>query len=120
MFPLIQTITMIVCRMMNRQLPMKLVTVSAIRAPNGASSYITLFTGWRLAGRLVLGRWPSWLTAHLLLAGGSARWAVREGRFGAILGAEAEERLAILTAHGPHPYGRRRLRLPLRPAHPAG
>ena len=45
MFPLIQMTTMTVCRMMNRQLPMKLVTASAIRAPMGASSYMTLLTG---------------------------------------------------------------------------
>src|SRR2546430_6895512 len=120
MFPLIQTITMTVWRMMNRQLPMKLVTASAMRAPIGASSYMTLFTGWRLGGRVVLGRWPAWLTARLLLADGSARWAVREGRFAAILGGDEKGRLAILTAHGPHPDGRRRVRLPLRSAHPAG
>ena len=46
--PAIQARTMIVWRMMKRQLPRKPVTASATRAPIGASSTMTLLTGCRL------------------------------------------------------------------------
>jgi hypothetical protein len=51
MFPPIQMMTMTVWTMMNFQLPMNPVTMSAILAPSGASSMIARLTGCRLGAR---------------------------------------------------------------------